>query len=120
MAEESPVSFSGWRRWSIGFNVVLSTVALLAILVMVNYLALQFSWRFSLGESANPRLTPLTQRVITSLTNTVSLIVFFDRSEGLFGPVRELAKEYEARSPRIKVEFIDYRMPGRAEMIREK
>lgn len=120
MAEESPVSFSGWRRWSIGFNVVVSTLALLAILVMVNYLALQFSWRFSLGESANPRLTPLTQRVITSLTNTVSLIVFFDRTEGLFGPVRELAKEYEARSPRIKVEFIDYRMPGRAEMIREK
>ncbi len=120
MPEESPVSFSKWRRWSIGFNVGVSTLALVAILVMVNYLAMQYSWRFYVGESENPRLTPLSQRVIASLTNKVNIIVFFDRSEGLFGPVRELAKEYESRSAQIKVEFIDYRMPGRAEMIREK
>ncbi len=120
MADKAPHSFSFWRRWSIGFNVVVATLAVLAILVMVNYLAIQFPWRFYIGESANPRVTPLTQRVIASLTNTVSITVFFDRTEGLFGPVRELAKEYESQSPHIKVEFVDYRMPGRAEMIREK
>ena len=36
-------SFSPGRRWKIGFDVVVRTALVLAVVVMVNYLGAQFS-----------------------------------------------------------------------------
>ena len=117
--EERP-SFALKQKWQIGVHVVVSTLAVLAIAVMLNYLAHRHNERIYLSPTALKELSPLTRQMLATLTNKVRIIVFFDRREPLFGAVTALVKEYEARSPHVEVEFVDYRMPGRAEAIRNQ
>jgi enamine deaminase RidA (YjgF/YER057c/UK114 family) len=115
---ERRTSFTRGRKWTVSFHVVLSAMAFLAIIGMLNYLAHRHDQRFYLSNSASQKLSPLTLRALGDLTNTVKIVCFFDRREPLFGAVSSLLKEYEARSSRIELEFVDYRMPGRAEAVR--
>ena len=100
--------------------MILSIVAFLAIVGMLNYLAHRHNSRFYLSRSASQKLSPLTLSVLKSLTNTVRVTVFFNRNEPLFNSVASLIEEYGARSKKLEIEFIDYRMPGRAETIRNQ
>jgi hypothetical protein len=111
-------SFSSLQRWTIGLHVFLSSVAFLVLIGMLNYLGHRHNQRLYLSRAAAHKLTPLTLRVLGNLGSDVKVTVFFDRREPLFGSVANLIKEYESRSPRLEVEFVDYRMPGRAEAIR--
>lgn len=113
-------SFSVRQKWTIATHVVVSILAVFAIAAMLNYLARRHNERFYLSSLALQELSPLTQQVLSSLTNKVKVIVFFNRREPLFGAVSTLVKEYEGRSPHLEVEFVDYRMPGRAEAIRNQ
>lgn len=115
---ESAPSFSRLQKWNIGVHVLLSVAAALAIVAMVNYLGHRHNFRFYLSNSAALKLSPLTLQVLASLTNEVNVIVFYDRTQPLFATVSSLIKEYEARSPQVELEFVDYRMPGRAEAVR--
>ncbi|MGZ8899780.1 MAG: GldG family protein [Limisphaerales bacterium] len=116
--KESKVSFTRGRKWSIVFHVLLSSAAFLAVISMLNYLAHRHNQRIYLSNPAAQKLSPLTLRTLADLTNTVKIVCFFDRTEGLFGTVSSLLKEYQARSPKIQLEFVDHRMPGRAEAVR--
>lgn len=111
-------SFTRGRPWTIGFQVVWSSLALLAVIGMLNYLAHRHNHRLYLSQVSSQKLTPLTLQTLAKLTNTVKVICFFDRREPLFGAVASLLKEYQARSSKIELEFVDYRMPGRAETVR--
>jgi len=115
-----PPSFSAKRSWGLSFHLVVSVCSLLALLVMVNYLANKHDQRFYLSRAARHKLTPMTERVLGGLTNQVKVVVFFDRREPLFSAVSGLLKEYQMRSPRIDLEFVDYQMPGRAEAVRNQ
>src|ERR1051325_9653454 len=118
--EEQKASFSRNRAWSMAFHVLLSSLAFLALMVMANYLAHRHNIRLYASRGAAQKLSPVTLRVLANLTNDVKVIVFFDRREALFGAVSTLIKEYQARSRRIDLEFVDYRMPGRAEAVRNQ
>ena len=125
MMESEPLkvnrpSFTRGRVWNIGFHVILSSLALLAVCAMVNYLAHRHNQRIYLSNPASQKLSPLTLRTLAELTNTVKIVCFFDRREPLFGAVSSLLKEYEARTDKIELEFVDYRMPGRAEAVRSR
>ncbi|HEX7859896.1 MAG TPA: Gldg family protein [Verrucomicrobiae bacterium] len=113
-------SFSRRRKWSIGFHVILSAVALLALIAMFNYLAHRHNQRFYLADSVAQKLSPRTLRVLEDLTNNVKIVCFYDRREPLFGAVSSLLREYQSRSTKIDLEFVDYRMPGRASSVRSK
>lgn len=117
---DPPPSFSPAKRWSIAFHEGLSVIAALAIVVMLNYLAHRHDERVYLSRAAAQKLTPLTLQVLAGVTNKIKAIVFFDRREPLFGSVSSLIKEYQAHCPFLEVEFIDYRMPGRAEAVRNQ
>ncbi|HVK59336.1 MAG TPA: Gldg family protein [Candidatus Kapabacteria bacterium] len=108
------------RKWVIGFHVVLSSVALFAVIGMLNYLAHKHDQRLNLSNAATQKLSPLTERTLADVTNSVKIVCFFDRTDPLFGVVSTLLKEYEARSSKIELEFVDQRMPGRANAIRSK
>ena len=112
------VSFSRGRTWSIIFHVLLSSIAFLAVISMLNYLAHRHNHRIYLSNPAAQKLSPLTLRTLAELTNDVKIVCFFGRTDDLFGTVSSLLKEYQARSPRIQLEFVDHRMPGRAEAVR--
>jgi len=86
-----PPSYEPGRRWSAGFNSLIGVVALLAILVMVNYLAAtRLQWRYDWVSSQRPQLSPLTVASLSGLTNEVKAIVLFDPSSDLYRHVKKV------------------------------
>ena len=106
-------SFEPSRRWKIGLNVLLSLGSLLVVVVIVNYLAARHFRRWQWAPSSHPPISLLTLRVLNSLTNTVKVVVIYDRREPLYNAVRELLDQYKLKSRRIEVEYIDWVIPGR-------
>ncbi len=114
-------SFSAGRKWSTVLNVVVSTLAMFALVVMVNYLGARHFIRASWKDETPFKLSPLTLQVLKSLTNQVHVVVFFDPEEPLYSPVAELLNEYKLASPKISVETVNYVIdPGKASTIIEK
>jgi len=112
-------SFSFGRRFGAGFNVLLGIVAMLAIIVMVNFLAARHPKRFPLSKERQYQLTSATQQVLRSLTNQVKVIIYFDPEEALYSHVAGLLREYSLRSPHIVLETVNYALePGKAELIK--
>src|SRR5262245_10918608 len=112
-------SFSRGRRWVIGSNVLVSCLALLAVMAMINYLASRHFERFQWGQ--RDQLSPLTLRLLESLTNEVKIVVFFDPENMLYRDVKGLIDEYRLRCPKLDVEYVDYvRLPGRAATIKQQ
>jgi hypothetical protein len=118
---DSKPSFSRARKWSISLNVVLSILALLAVMLMLNYLAARHYWRLPLSFNAQTELSPMTHRVLSGVTNPVKVIVFFEKQEPLFDSVWSLLKEYRFSCPKLTVEAVDYiASPGAAQEIQSK
>lgn len=113
---EAPSFHRGQRRTA-ALHVLLSAAAAALLLVEVNYFAARRNHRFEIGAPAGG-LSPLTVNMLERLAKPVKVVVFFDRREPLFGNVSALIREYAAQSRQIQVEFVDYKMPGRAERIR--
>ncbi len=114
-------SFSLGRRWRIGFSVVVMTLAVFAVVVMVNYLGTQFFRRYYLSSLTRIELSTRTTSLLQSLTNRVQVTVYCSREESFFGDVANLLKEYTSANPKITVRYIDYdREPGAAEEFKIK
>lgn len=105
-------SFSNGRRWLNWLNAVLGAAGLLALVVMVNYLADGHSQRFQLDRNSLFKLTDQTRRVLDSLTNDVNITVFFDPhgpNEDIYSLTTSLLAEYKQACPRhINITNIDY------------
>jgi ABC-type uncharacterized transport system len=114
-------SFSRARKWAIGFNVVVSVIVVLAVLVMVNYLSGRYFRRLHLGTNQHLALSPRTIGVLNTLTNQVDITLYYQKSDPLYGALVDLLKEYQGHTSRINVRFVDYvRDTGNAEEIRNK
>src|SRR4030095_2852072 len=121
MRRETSPSFSRMRRWTISLNVALSTLAVLALVGMFNYLAARHFTRIAVAARSEIEFSPLTKRTLESLTNDVKVIVYFDKDEGLYDSVWSLLKEYKFGNPHILVEAVDYiRDPATAQVIKAK
>ena len=55
---QSQSSFSPWRRWSIGLNVLVGILAVLAVVVMVNYLSRDYFLRLQCSARTKIELAP--------------------------------------------------------------
>ena len=112
-------SFWPGRRWRIGFNVVFSLAVLFAVVGMSNYISARHFKRFQWTADDQKQLSPVTARVLDSLTNNVKVVVFFDHRQPLFSAVRKLMNDYAQQCSKLDVEFVDYTIaPGRAEQVR--
>lgn len=121
MTSASPPSFSAARRWTFSLNVLISVSAVLALVLMANYLAARHFKRFTLSGTADFELSPITKRVLAAVTNEVKAIVYFDREEPLYDSVQALLKEYKFANARIVVETVDYkRDAAAAQLVKEK
>ena len=120
---KSQPSFSPGRRWKIGLDVVVRTALVLAVVVMVNYLSAHFFGRFYLSSQTRIQLAPQTMNVLRSLTNHISVTLYYDtRDENNFYPdIVALLNEYRSVNPRISVRTVDYvRDAGEAEKVKEQ
>ena len=102
------------RRLVIGANVLVQIVALLAVVVMVNWLASRHYVRFDWTKAGYYQLAGKTKQVLMSLKNPVELIVFLppndhrDYVEKILDDVRNLLKEFQFYGKeKLHVEYVD-------------
>jgi hypothetical protein len=120
MADKIQPSFSPGRRWKIGFDMVVRTALVLAVVVMVNYLGAKFFHRFYLS-SQTQQLSTRTLSVVHSITNHVAVTVYYDKSDDWYPMIMALLNEYRSANPDISINPVDYTVDaGEAEKIKEK
>jgi len=112
-ASDSPKqSFSNARRWLNWLNTFLAVAAVLAMVVMANYLADGHFKRFQMDRDSAFKLSPQTLSVLEGLTNDVNITIFFEphgKNEDIYGLASGLLTEYERACPRhIHVKTLDY------------
>ncbi|MEX0270852.1 GldG family protein [Leptolyngbyaceae cyanobacterium UHCC 1019] len=108
LALESPSSGQPgfWRRRSTeaGANAVVSTLAVLAILGLINFLAAKNVSRVDLTENQQFTLAPQTQELVRSLPQPVKVWVF-DKQQN--PQDRELLESYQRLGKQFSFEFVD-------------
>jgi hypothetical protein len=121
MNHDAPQSFSAARKWNVSLSVALSVLALAALVLMANYLALRHFHRASLSAHRQTELSPLTRRVLETLTNDVRVTIYYDKDEPIYPSVWSLLKEYTFANSRVQVETVDYtRDPGAAQLVKAR
>ncbi|MBG86696.1 MAG: hypothetical protein CMO80_07335 [Verrucomicrobiales bacterium] len=101
------------------FNVMLGTISLIAIVVMVNYIASRHPIKWSISADRYQPLSPVTLQILKSVSEEVNVIIYFDPSSPLFGHVQSLLHQYHEVNPKIAIEEVDYvTEPARAEAIK--
>ena len=123
MSDQPPSrpSFSTASRWRIGLDKVLRTALVLAVAGMVNYLGAIHFHRFYLSSQTRMALDSRTLAVLHSLTNRVTVTLYYDRQAEFYPDVVALLNEYRAANRNISVDTVDYnRDAGKAEIIKGK
>jgi len=120
-AAPSKPSFSPGRKWTIGFNIVLTLVGVIAVVVMANYLSGNYFQRFYLSHLTRVELSPRTLDLLHTMTNHVQVTLYYDKDQPLYTELTELLKEYHDNNTRVRVTTVDYyRDPGAAQELRTK
>ena len=114
-------------RWIRTINLVLQAVLITSFFVGLNYVALQYNWRWDLTRSNRHSLSPETRSYIGNLKRPVKVIVTLtddyqdpDVATDIRGLLREyvFASEASGNEGRISVEFLDpYQRPHDAEQL---
>src|SRR5450432_2748504 len=121
MAAKSQPSFSPGRRWKTGCDVVVRTALVLAVVMMVNYLGAKFYGRFYLSSQTQVKLSSRTLSVVHSITNRVTVTVYYDKTDDWYPSIIGLLNEYRSANPNISVKAVDYvRDAGEAQKIKEQ
>jgi hypothetical protein len=116
---------SSGRRVAIGVNVLFQVIAVLVIMVVVNWISIRRFTRWDISRDQKYALSSQTTNLLGSLTKPVTAIVYFSGggAAGQIAPdVMALLKEYEYASKRqLTVETVDpYRNLTRAKELAEK
>ncbi|WP_251960467.1 GldG family protein [Nostoc commune] len=104
-----------WKRRSTqaGTNALVATLAVLAILGLINFLGTRYYWRADLTEAQLFTLAPQSRELVRVLPQPVKVWVF-DISQN--PQDRELLENYQRQSSKFKYEYIDPQTrPGLAE-----
>lgn len=102
-------SFSPGRKWRAGFSVVTGIIALLAIVVMANYISRNYFFHRSfLSSQTRIQLSAQTLGLLKSITNDVKITLYYDKADPMFNTIAGLATEYRLANPKISVETVDY------------
>ncbi len=101
-----------WRRHStqVGTNAIIATLAVLAILGLINFLGVRYAQQVDLTENQLFTLSPLSQELAKNLPQRVKVWVFDPQPN----PVdRELLENYRRYGSNLEYEFVDPQLrPG--------
>jgi ABC-type uncharacterized transport system involved in gliding motility auxiliary subunit len=116
--ESTQPGFWGRRSTQVGTNAMASTIAVLVILGLVNFLGVRYSTRLDLTENRIFTLAPQSQAVAQGLKQPVKALVFDSNPN----PVdRELLENYRRQSGQFTYEYIDPQaQPGIASRLEVK
>jgi ABC-type uncharacterized transport system involved in gliding motility auxiliary subunit len=89
------------------------TLTVLAVVVLVNFLAGRHHRRFDLTENKDFSLSEQTIKVLEGLPREVTVTSFSRETDPGYQKLKDLLEEYTYRSPKLSVKFIDPdRNPG--------
>jgi hypothetical protein len=109
------------RRLSGRANVLVSSLLLLAIAGMVNYLAFRHYRRWDWTSAGTFTVSERTRTVLRELTSDVEVYLVMSSAEGNYQDLRELLERYRAESQRLQLHFVDPdRDPAEYQLIRER
>lgn len=115
----SPNSFSAGRRWGIFFSVLVSMVAVVALVVGLNYVSALYHTRFAWNSQMQIKLSPQTIFLLKSITNKVNVVIYYDKEDQLYGFVSAWLDEFHQVNPKISVKTVDYpREPAQAQQVK--
>lgn len=97
----------GKRRLLYGTNAFVFTLVVLGILVILNYLAFKQGGRFDASEGKLHSVSDQTVKTLDKLDKDIDVLAFFKQVGNDRREFQNLISEYERRSSRIKVEFVD-------------
>ena len=126
MADPTPSTFG--RRFFISTNVLLQCLAVLALMIMINWLVSRHYTRYDWTQSGYYKLSEKTKQVLKTLKEPLTVIVYLqpnaadETSERLFDDVRNLLKEFKYfGKAKLAIEYVDpYRDLKRAKQIVEE
>ncbi|MGB4159754.1 MAG: Gldg family protein, partial [Bacillota bacterium] len=95
------------RKMRYGTNAVVLTIAVVAIVLMINILVARHSIKFDLTKNRFYTLSEATREFLNGLGQPVKITAFFPEGDAMGEVVRDLLREYTRISPKIQVEFID-------------
>jgi hypothetical protein len=111
---EDVLSGIGRRQLKYGTNTLVLALAVLGILFLVNLLVFRNTKRFDLTKDQRYSLSDQTRKVMAGLQDEVR-ITYFQRQRDM-PRGQDRLKEYQALSPKLKVEFVDpVQSPARAQ-----
>jgi len=114
-------SFSAASRWKIALDVALRTALVVAVVGMLNYVGAKFSHRFYWSSQTGVHLSSRTAAVLRSLTNAVTVTLYYDRKDEFFPDIAGLLNEYRSLNRNISLRTVDYvRDAGEAEKIKQQ
>lgn len=103
-------SLSGWlgrRSTRLGANTAVIVIATVAILAMINVLAVRHSARVDLSQTGAFTLAPQTIKVLDALPKDVKVTGFFQKGSEPEAKFKDLIETYRHRSAKISGEAID-------------
>src|SRR5271170_1589523 len=116
--EKIQSSFSPSRKWKTGFDLFARTILVFAVVVMANYIGAQFPQHLYLSSQTRIQLSSRTVNVLHSLTNQVTVTLYYDRGDDFYHDIVALLNEYHAINPKISMRTVDYvRDAGEAEKV---
>jgi ABC-type uncharacterized transport system involved in gliding motility auxiliary subunit len=95
----------GRRSAKYAGNYVFSVILVIALVSGLNYLGQRHPKRFDWTAVGSYTLAPQTEQVLKKLNTDLTVKAFFPGGD--YANLRELLTEYQAKSGRVKVEFVD-------------
>ncbi len=88
---------------------------------MVNYLGAKFFKRIYLSSQTQVKLSSRTLSVVHSITNHVTVTVYYDKTDDWYPTIIALLNEYRSANPNISIKTVDYVLDaGEAQKIKEQ
>lgn len=95
------------RQMAMGTNTSVSILAVLGILVFVNYLGIRHHHRFDLTKRKQHTLSEQTVKILRGLKQPVEATAFYSPDSRDYGQMEDLLREYEAHSRKLKGEVVN-------------
>jgi len=95
------------KKLKYGANSVILGIALLLILVIINFFSSRYHFRWDFTKSERYSLSEQTKKVLNNLKNDIKITCFFQEEAQDKEALKDLLKEYSYLSRRVKFEFFD-------------
>ncbi len=94
-------------RWVRDATLGAGAVLILAVFVMVNYLASRHYQRFDWTSNKIYSLSQKSLNIVAGIDDDIDLVVFLSPESPIYGPVNELLSSYAAANPRLRKREVD-------------